>query len=153
MGQQTDRLIPVYPKNIYILQRGGGISMEFEFSRDKTLKEKDKMQVTRFSFSQNVFKSYLPWGPLSSRLCGKGLIEVNPFPKQALVFTCLHYKSFENTGEKEKLLLKSNFSFSPKCFLPLWRTFRHDNIPSVFFKEIQKRHSTKKLRQVCILGI
>ena len=24
-----------------------------------------------------------------------------PFPKQALVFTCLHYKSFENTGKRE----------------------------------------------------
>ena len=77
-----------------------------------------------------------------------------PFPKQALVFTCLQHKSFENTvgkkeisldcslqgqpfsqtspgfyvsavqvfgkncGEKEKLLLMSNFSFSHSVFHP-----------------------------------
>ena len=27
----------------------------------------------------------------------------NPFPKQALVFTCLQYKSFENTVEKGEI--------------------------------------------------
>ena len=34
------------------------------------------------------------------------------FSKQALVFTCLQNKSFENNGGKEKLLIPSNFSFS-----------------------------------------
>ena len=39
--------------------------------------------------------------------------------QQALVFTCLQYKSFENTvGEKEKLLIMSNFSFSHNVFYP-----------------------------------
>ena len=39
--------------------------------------------------------------------------------QQALVFTCLQYKSFENTvGEKEKLLIMSNFSFSHNVFCP-----------------------------------
>ena len=33
------------------------------------------------------------------------------FPKQALVFICLQYKSFENPVGKEKLLVTSNFSF------------------------------------------
>ena len=45
-------------------------------------------------------------------------------PKQALVFTCLQYKSFENTaGEKEKLLITSNFSFSHSVFYPFWELF------------------------------
>ena len=46
------------------------------------------------------------------------------FPKQALVFTCLQYKSFENTVGKGKLLITSNFFFSLH-FLPIWITFCH----------------------------
>ena len=42
----------------------------------------------------------------------------SPFPKQALVFTCQQYRSFENTVEKEKLLLKSDFSLSYSIFYP-----------------------------------
>ena len=39
------------------------------------------------------------------------------FQKQALVFLCLHYKSFKKSlWEKEKLLVKSNFSFSRSVF-------------------------------------
>ena len=48
------------------------------------------------------------------------------FPKQALVFTCLQYKSLEITvgkGDiarygKEKLLVTSNISFSHSLFYP-----------------------------------
>ena len=43
--------------------------------------------------------------------------------KQDLVFTCLQYKSFENTVGKE-VLVKSNFSFS-YSFLPFQRTLHH----------------------------
>ena len=41
-----------------------------------------------------------------------------PFPKQAQVFTCMQYKSFEKKTqwEKEKLLVTSNFSFSYSVF-------------------------------------
>ena len=41
-----------------------------------------------------------------------------PFPKEALVFMCLQFKFFENTLEKEKLLLTNNFSFSHSVFYP-----------------------------------
>ena len=41
------------------------------------------------------------------------------FPKPALAFTCLQYKSFEITVGKEKLLVTSNFSFSHSVFYPL----------------------------------
>ena len=39
-----------------------------------------------------------------------------PFPKQALVFTCLLYKCIENSVEKEKLPVMSNFSFFNNVF-------------------------------------
>ena len=40
------------------------------------------------------------------------------FPKQALVFMCLQYKS-KTLWEKEKLFVMSNFSFSYSVFLPI----------------------------------
>ena len=39
----------------------------------------------------------------------------SPFPKQALVFTCLQYRSFENTVGKGAIVT-SNFSFSYSVF-------------------------------------
>ena len=48
------------------------------------------------------------------------------FPKQALVFTCLQYRSIENTVRKEEIALKQAISpFSYSVFYPLWRTFCH----------------------------
>ena len=47
------------------------------------------------------------------------------FPKQALVFTCLQYKFFENTvGKGEIAHYKQFLLFSP-CFLPIWRIVCH----------------------------
>ena len=41
----------------------------------------------------------------------------SPFPKQALVFTCLQYKSFKNiVGNGEIANVTSNFSFSHTVF-------------------------------------
>ena len=40
------------------------------------------------------------------------------FSKQAMVFTCPHYKSLEKMLEKEKLLVTSNFSFSNSVSYP-----------------------------------
>ena len=57
-----------------------------------------KKEIFFFSFSNNVFSCLL-------------------FSKQALFFTCLQCKSFENT-EKEKLHVTSNFSFSVCVFYP-----------------------------------
>ena len=46
-----------------------------------------------------------------------------PFPKQALVFTCLQYKSFKNTVGKGEIACNEQFLLLPQCFLPIWRTF------------------------------
>ena len=48
-------------------------------------------------------------------LLGNGLT----LSQQALVFTCLQYKPFEDTVEKEKLLVLSNFSLSHSIVYPL----------------------------------
>ena len=45
-----------------------------------------------------------------------------PFPKQALVFTCLQYKSFENNVGKRDIALNEQFLLYPHCFLPIWIT-------------------------------
>ena len=50
---------------------------------------------------------------------------VYPFPKQALVFTCLQYKSFENTAGKGEIARNEQFLLFPHCFLPIWITFFH----------------------------
>ena len=45
-----------------------------------------------------------------------------PYPKQALVFMCLHYKSSENTVRKGEIARREQFLLFPQCFLPIWRT-------------------------------
>ena len=51
--------------------------------------------------------------------------KLNPFPKQALVFTCLQYKSFQNTVGNGEIARKEQFLLFPLCFLPIWTTFWH----------------------------
>ena len=43
------------------------------------------------------------------------------FPKQALVFTCLLYKSFEITVGKGEIARYEQFLLFLQCFLPFWR--------------------------------
>ena len=50
-----------------------------------------------------------------------------PFPKQALVFTCLLYKFFENTVVKGEIAHDEQFLLFPQCFLSICRTFYHFN--------------------------
>ena len=40
-------------------------------------------------------------------------------------FTCLQYKSFENTVGKGEIACNEQFLLFSQCFLPMWRTFRH----------------------------
>ena len=63
-----------------------------------------------------------PDGIFKSAVAGSGF---NPFDKQALVFTCLQNKSFENTVGKGEIALYEQFLLFPQCFLPVWRTFCH----------------------------
>ena len=40
-------------------------------------------------------------------------------------FTCLQYKSFENTGGKGEIPFNEQFLLFPQCFLSCWRTLCH----------------------------
>ena len=66
------------------------------------MKEKqEKCRLSAFPlFPHNVSISYLPLG-------------CQPFPKQALLFTCLQYKSFENTVGKGKIAHSEQFLLFP----------------------------------------
>ena len=48
-----------------------------------------------------------------------------PFPKQALVFTCLQCKPFENTAGKGEIARDEQFLLFLHCFLPIRITFCH----------------------------
>ena len=51
---------------------------------------------------------------------------IEPFPKQPLVFTCLHHKFLENTVGIGEIARNEQLELLfPLCFLPLQRTFRH----------------------------
>ena len=53
------------------------------------------------------------------------LLKTLSFPKQALVFTGLQYKSFENTVGKGKIARNEQYLLFPQCFLPVLRPFCH----------------------------
>ena len=46
-------------------------------------------------------------------------------PKQALVFKCLQYKSFENTVGKGQIAHSQQFLLFPQYFLPFFESFSH----------------------------
>ena len=52
----------------------------------------------------------------------------NKFPKQALVFTCLQYKSFENTMGKGEIAHNEQFLLFPQCF------YLFEELSAVFIK-------------------
>ena len=52
-------------------------------------------------------------------------VYLQAFPKQALVFMCLQYKSFENTVGKGEIARNEQFLLFPQCFIPIWGTLRH----------------------------
>ena len=59
-----------------------------------------------------------------------------PFPKQALVFTCLKYKSFENTvGKGEIAPFPTVFSIHLENFLPFSSTLNLSAAYSFNLKE------------------
>ena len=49
--------------------------------------------------------------------------QVLTISKRALVFTCLQYKSFENTAGNGQTAHSKHFLIFPHCFLPVWKTF------------------------------
>ena len=74
-----------------------------------------------FYFSHNVFDRILCQVVISQY----SVVNNSPFPKQALVYTCLQKKSFENTVGKGEIVHNEQFLLFPQCFLPIWRAFFH----------------------------
>ena len=52
-------------------------------------------------------------------------MDAQPFPKQALAFKCLQYKSFENTVGTGEVACNEQFLLFQQCFLPFWRSPHH----------------------------
>ena len=67
-----------------------------------------------------LFKKYFEKAFIS-----QGHKKTYPFPKQALVFTCLQYKSFENAVGKGEIAPNEQLLLFPQCFPPVWKTFFH----------------------------
>ena len=102
------------------------------FKKGRKQREKEKLLITsNFSFSHSVFKSLVLQTRKNRGLSGKGLIwckgakpqVFNPFQKQALVFTCLKYKSFENTVGKGEIARNEQFLLFPTVFSTFLENF------------------------------
>ena len=83
----------------------------------KTLREKEKFLVTsNFSFSNSVF---YPFGELSAIFIKSKIVVCklfNPFPNKPWFLHVCNTSLLKTLREKEKLLVKSNFSFSHNVF-------------------------------------
>ena len=66
-------------------------------------------------------------------------MQLNPFPKQTPIFTCLQYKSFENTVGKGEIARTEHFLLFPQCFLLVWITL------SQFYYNLKCRLQTQRL--------
>ena len=70
-------------------------------------------------------------------------------PKQALVVTCLQYKSFGNTAGKGEIARNEQFLLFPQCFLSVWRKFCHfHQIQNFRFKNTLRLEESK----ICRVG-
>ena len=114
-------------------------TLKKEKSFRKTLWKKVKLLIlNNFTFSYNVFYticilksfnshisivvcSFFEFGTVS-KWCSR-LSYPYSFPKQALVFTCLQYKSFENTVGKGEIARHEQFLLFPQCFLTILENF------------------------------
>ena len=55
----------------------------------------------------------------------QSFLSISPFSKQALVFTCVLYKSLENTVRQGEIAHNEQFLLFPQCFLPFQKTVCH----------------------------
>ena len=68
------------------------------------------------------YQHFLLFPMFSKALCYS---VINPFPKQALVFTCLQCKAFENNVGKGEIAHNEQFLLFPHYFQPFSKTFCH----------------------------
>ena len=82
----------------------------------KHCRKRRKCWLPAFSPIRTIFSKALSVKVLKSGDC---MVKGKPFPKQALVFTCLQKKSVENTVRKEEIARNEQFLLFPQCFLPI----------------------------------
>ena len=76
--------------------------------------------LTTFSSLPRIFTRAL-FPKVLKILQGRLTFSIN----KAVVFTSLHYKSFENAVGKGEIARYEQFLLFPQCFPSLWRTFCH----------------------------
>ena len=90
------------------------IMYKFQSSTCKTVST--DRQTDRQPWQFQYTPPQLRWGDI--------IINFNqPFPKRALVFTCLQYKYFENTAGKGENACIEQFLLFPQCFSTRLKTF------------------------------
>ena len=74
-----------------------------------------------------MYTYYMQWKFIFSTHFS-GTFSLYSFPKQALVFTCLHYKPIENTVGKGEIALKEQFLLSHSVF------YWYGEVSAIFMK-------------------
>ena len=98
-----------------------------------------------FSVTQFVFLSFSHECILHQRY----ILPCYPFPKQALVFTCLQYKSFQNTVGKGEIARNEQFLIFPLCFSNCFETFL---LFSSIFELPSANSFSLEVSKICRLG-
>ena len=88
------------------------------------------------------------WRVLSDMPLRYMLPTLNPFPKQALVFMCLQYKSFENTVSEGEIACDEQFLLFP-VFSNHWDNF----LPfPLNFKFLSANSFSLEMFKICCFG-
>ena len=78
---------------------------------------------------------------------------ISTLPKQALVLTCLQYRSFENTGGKGEIAREEQFLLLPYGFLSFWKTYLKNFLPfSSNLKLTSVNPFSLEASRICHLG-
>ena len=85
-----------------------------------------------FNINLYIYTFYIFTNPdlishLSSSFSNYSLNQFDPISNNPWFLRVCSTSILRAMWENEKLLVKSNFSFFPHCFLPFWRTFLHSN--------------------------
>ena len=92
----------------------------------------NKRSSDKIKHSRDNKKRFINWtsSPITTRKSKHELFQTltlvfNPFPNKPWFFTCLQYRSFENTVGKGEIARYEQFLLFPQCFLSFRTTFCH----------------------------